>query len=873
MLRIGAVIAVSGFSALQASAITGADSVAVADSVPRRLPAAADTLKHEITTLGEIVVTAREASGLTSGSRIDRAAMQHLQPTSFTDLLELLPGNMAKDPSMTTANTITLRETGSVSATGAKGTLGSDYAITSLGTAFVVDGAPVNRDANLQGVGTGSDANTEARSTVNRGVDMRAISTDNIESVEVMRGIPSAEYGNLTSGLVNIRRISRETPLNARFKADEYSKLFAVSKGFGLPGTQHVINADAGYLDSKADPRDNLENYKRVNAGVRANLRFYRPEAVTLWNIGFDFAGTFDNAKTDPDINYNKVDEFRSSEHRYALNTSLSWTPTADGWIKSLNLSAALSYEPSVLERTRLVQPLRASVAPTTMAEGVHDGIYLLSEYIAELRSDSKPLTAFAKLRLQGTRSTGTWGHDYRAGLEWNMAKNLGHGQQYDLTKPMSASWTSRPRDFAEIPALHVMSFFAEDNMTWLLGPDRVELQPGVRLSMLPGLDSRYYLANRVYADPRLNLRYNLRPLGKGEFPLNLWIAAGYGIATKMPTVDYLYPQLVYSDLVQLNYYDALNPAEHSRINLRTYIENPVNYDLRPARNHKYEVRAGVEWAGNELAVTYFFEHMNDGFRYSTDYVPRAYRRYDHTAIDPAALAGPPALESLPYTDLVRLDGMGRVSNSTRIDKEGVEFQLSTARWRPLRTRLIVSGAWLHTRYSNSTGYFQTVNDVVGNVAVSDLYVGWYDDADGRLNDQFNTNFTFDTQITRWGLVFTTSMQFRWWLKTRTLRRSGVPVRYIGTDGVIRDYTDDAVAADPLLKYLVKPVNDALFNELTVPVQMFLNLKATKKIGRWCRISAFVNRIVDYLPSYKSNGITIRRSTDSYFGMELNLTL
>ena len=36
---------------------------------------------------------------------------------------------------------------------------------------------------------------------VNSGVDMRSVSTDDIESVEVVRGIPSVEYGDLTSGM------------------------------------------------------------------------------------------------------------------------------------------------------------------------------------------------------------------------------------------------------------------------------------------------------------------------------------------------------------------------------------------------------------------------------------------------------------------------------------------------------------------------------------------------------------------------------------------------------------------------------------------------------------------------------------------------
>lgn len=201
--------------------------------------------------LRDVVITAKESTGVTSSSRIDKDAMTHLQPSSFSDLLELLPGNISQNPEMGTVNSIKLRETGNI---GATGTLAdnADYAMSALGTAFNVDGAPVNNDANLQSVGIES---ATGRNAVNRGVDMRSLSTDNIESVEIVRGIPSAEYGNLSSGLVNIRRTRRATPLSARFKADGYSKLFYVGKGIAIgPQRRNTLNADLGWLDSKTDP-------------------------------------------------------------------------------------------------------------------------------------------------------------------------------------------------------------------------------------------------------------------------------------------------------------------------------------------------------------------------------------------------------------------------------------------------------------------------------------------------------------------------------------------------------------------------------------------------------------------------------------------
>lgn len=825
----------------------------------------------EVSTLKEVVVTAREATGLTSGNRIDRAAMEHLQPTSFTDLLELLPGNMSKDPDMGTANTITLRETGTVSATGTKvSTTSEDYSITSLGTAFVVDGAPINTDSNLQGVPLTSDTQGANRSTVNRGVDMRSISTDNIESVEVLRGIPSAEYGNLTSGVINIRRIQRATPFTARFKADEYSKLFSAGKGVAFG--DNTLNFDAGYLDSKVDPRNNLENFKRITASVRGTFKWQSAYTRTELRAGVDYSGTFDNSKVDPDLNYRKIDQYKSSYNRFAVTSTLKMQFTQTPVLKAAEMTGSVSYEPSRLERHKQVAPQRASVAPTSMEPGVHDGQYLLSEYIADFVTDGKPFTAFLKGRADGTLNFGTWEHSLKAGLEWSMSKNYGRGQLYDLTRPLSAGWTTRPRDFRDIPALHVLSFFAEDNITALLGPDRLEAQIGVRTSQLPALDRRYFLANRLYADPRVNVRYTLRPLTSGARPLRLWAAAGWGMTTKMPTIDYLYPQLHYNDLVQLNYYNPIDPQRLSRISLRTYIEDATNYNLHPARNNKWEVRLGLDWGQNKLSVTYFQEHMKSGYRYSSVYAPYSYTRYDASGIDGTLLTAPPALESLPSQATTVLDGMRYVTNGSRIDKHGIEFQLETERWRALQTRLIVNGAWFRSTYTNSQMLYDPVSDVIGNQAVSDLYVGIYDTNDGRVNSQFNTNFTFDTQIPRWGLVFTTSVQCMWWLKTQRMFQDGTPVSYIATDGKIYPYTAESTQ-DVMLQHLIRKYNEASFYQQTVPTAVYLNLKATKNIGRWLRISAFVNRIVDYLPDYKSNGVTIRRSADAYFGMELNFTL
>lgn len=821
-------------------------------------------------TLGEVMVTARENEALTSVSKIDRSAMQHLQPSSFADLLELLPGNISKDPQLTGANGITLRETGTIGATG-NTTSNADYAMTSLGTSFVIDGAPVATDANLQTIGNITDATSPHadRNITNKGVDMRSISTDNIESVEIVRGIPGAEYGNLTSGVINIRRINRRSPLNARFKADGYSKLFYVGKGFRLGRGESILNLDLGYLDAKDDPRDPRDTYQRITASARYSLSRPVGSGTIYWLVSADYTGSVDNAKTDPDLSLRKVDIYKSTYNRGALTTELTWRPSL-GWLDLVRLNASSSLQSDVLEQQRQVAPTHPTVAPTSMEEGIHDGHFILGEYLADYRSEGKPLNVFAKLTAGGMFSAGHLSASHKAGIEFSLDKNLGEGQIYDLTKPLSAGWTTRPRRYADIPGLRQLAGFVQEQLAINMGrAGSVDAGLGIRLQGLTGLNRQYKLSGKVYADPRFNLLWHI---GRG-WRVRPFVGGGYGLTTRMPTIDYLYPADHYTDLVQLNYYHPEDPVNLSRISLCTYIDPTANYDLKAARNRKAEIRGGFTFGANTVSVTYFDESLKSGYRYTSVYGARSYTLYDATSIDGNNLTTPPALEGLPYVRQSILTGHRSPSNGTRIDKRGVEFQIHTARWKPLRTALTVTGAWLHSVYTNSQQLFVPVSHVVDNRSISDMYIGLYDSNDGRVNNTLSTTFMFDTQLTEHGLVFTTSIQCMWFVKTRQMVKNGIPTAYISAaDGMIHPFTPES-AADPVLGKLVNTYNPDLFNTTTIPTALYINLKATKNIGPRLSISLFVNRLLDYLPDYKVNGLTIRRNSDAYFGMELNLKI
>ena len=105
-------------------------------------------IESQTNALNEVVVTAQESQKLSTSSVIGRQAMDHLQPSSFGDMIELIPGGRAQDPRLTSPSTINLREAGGGD---------SNYATSSLGTSFMIDGAPISTNANMQRVSGGTD--------------------------------------------------------------------------------------------------------------------------------------------------------------------------------------------------------------------------------------------------------------------------------------------------------------------------------------------------------------------------------------------------------------------------------------------------------------------------------------------------------------------------------------------------------------------------------------------------------------------------------------------------------------------------------------------------------------------------------------------
>lgn len=129
--------------------------------------------------------------------------------------MQLLPGALTRNPNLNTPAQFTIRSASYHNATNA------------LGTAIVVDGLRMNNNTNLQQTGLG-DGGALFNSTALSGFDVRQLSPSSIESVEVIRGVPSARYGDVTSGVVLVQSKAGVQPLTAGLRFTATEKLASV---------------------------------------------------------------------------------------------------------------------------------------------------------------------------------------------------------------------------------------------------------------------------------------------------------------------------------------------------------------------------------------------------------------------------------------------------------------------------------------------------------------------------------------------------------------------------------------------------------------------------------------------------------------------
>lgn len=827
--------------------------------------------------LAEVNVVARESqAGKSTASTISRQAMDHLQTSSLSDIMQLLPGGVTGTGGLSNAQTLTIRslEAGTASAN-----------MNSMGAAIIVDGSPLSNNANMQTLSpsiTGSGGAIGGGSPPNSGLDVRSISTDNIESVEIIRGIPSVEYGDLTSGAVIIRSKAGREPLTIRLKTDPAMYQTSVSKGVNLGHNLGSINISGDYAYNVNDATKSYAYYQRAAAKAMYSNMFGKLSS----NTSLDFSLGKDTREMNPDDQRSQL-ETGATDIGIRFNTNGTLNINK-GWLNNIKYTVSGSYRDKHSFTQQLLGNAFAAysmsntdgaVLSNKPGQKVYDtegkeltnipanesgytAKFLPNEYFSRYDIYGKEVNVFVNVNANFSKRVGSVTNRILVGANFKSDGNLGDGKVYDLENPpyrvlSSENSSPRPRKYSSIPFVNQLSLYAEENFSWEVAERDLMIQAGVRYDNING---------KSVFSPRTNFSFDV-------LPDRLWIRGGAGVTAKAPTTLYLYPENAYFDFVHYNTLNSSTIPENEQLFLAsTRVFNTENRDLKIATNTKQEIGIDLRINKMRFSVTAFNEQLKNGYRLGTSidsYNLINYIVYEEGVNNPGNI--PTLLEKEKHNIFV---SYATPMNDARSHNRGVEFDFDFGRINSIRTSFVLNGAYFRTTDWNDGYSFSNrtnLNELERNVGIYEPGKEKYE------RERLTTTLRATHNIPSIGFVFTATAQTNWINKSWTNYGNDTTfVSYISRlDGQVKPF-DPSMKDDPEFSYLFETRSPTRFiAESYFPV-LLINLHLTKEIGDNIKASFYANNVFNSRPLYESNrtpGSFTRLSIPMHFGFELSLTL
>ncbi len=827
--------------------------------------------------LEEIVVSAqRSQAGSSTASNINRQAMDHLQASTIKDVMQLLPGVTISNPSLSSANTISIR------------TL-SGGGMNSLGTAIIMDGSPLSNNANLQrlsSTASGGTTDPTGVASINGGIDLRKVSLDNVESVEVIRGIPSAEYGDLTSGAVIINSKAGKEPFSVRFKTNPKLYEVSASKGFNVGKKGGALHISGNYAYGNSKQTDAYQYYQRYNVKGMYSQSFGKLSTNTSLELQL---GKDSRDKNPDDIRSQRASSGKDLGFRFNTNGTVNFDNA--GWLKNLKYSASFSYTD---RKSWSEELLGNAFAPysTAMVDGavvsntpggkVYDingneitnlkgtnstdfATYLPYEYFSHYDIYGKELNAFAKINANFVKMWNSGNNKILVGADFKTDGNLGKGIVYDLETPpqrVSANggpaW--RPRAFKDVPFINQIGAYVENHFTQKFGSKEraLNITAGVRYDNVNGKQS---------FSPRVNASFEI-------FPRVLTIRGGYGVASKAPTALYLYPQQAYFDYINFNNLgDESVPEAEQLLIGTTRVFDVKNKDLKIAKNYKSEVGLDINFTNKiTLSLTGYSEKLRNGYGLGRDINDWRLIPYTTYKIAERVEGAAPKLEVDEQTNI--FVSYYKPMNIGVYNNKGLEYELDFGRIDAIRTSFNVSGAWMKTE-ATSDNYTYSTNT---NGNRLERNIGVYEKRlETEVDERFNTTFRATHNIPKIGFVLTLAAEVIW--KQKYWSEFGNDTmfeKYISrVDGKIYDF-DPSKKDDPEFAYLFDELLDNRFTAESYKPRVTFNFQLSKEIGNFLTASFFVNNLFNHRQLYESKkepGYYMEIGLSQFFGFDVKINI
>ena len=839
-------------------------------------------LKESSLALDEVVVTAQKAKdGLSTSHNLGRDALNHLQLSNMTDVAALLPGGKTINPDLTSENQFSLREGG------------SNAGNSAFGTAVEVDGVRLGNNASFGDMG---------------GVDTRSVAVENIESIEVITGVPSAEYGDLSSGMVKINTRKGRTPVNLTFSVNPRTYQTSVSKGIDLQEDNGVLNLSAEWARAVKKLISPYESYTRSGLTLSYSNTFakvLRFEAGFTGNIG----GM--DSKDDPDAFTGEYEKERDNVFRG--NTSLTWLLNRS-WVTNLKLDASVNFNDNLYHYHKYESYGSSQPAVHAEQEGYFLAERLPLTYFSDQIIDSKELDFAASLKYNWHKRWDDMKSSLKAGVQWKANGNVGEGEYYK--DPSLAANGYRPRPYSQYPFMHNLSVYAEEHLTMPVASTKLEVTAGLRLENVFIKNSLYN--KKTTLSPRFNAKWQLSD--------GLSIRGGWGITEKLPSYHVLYPKQEYRDIQTYGFSHGDQTSYIYYTQPYTVVYNP---ELRWQRNSNSEIGIDAEFRGMKVSLVGFYNVTKGTYNFLNVYEPYSYDILQR----PEGFVMPdnPQIKVDSQTGMMYVRGSQdeywtpmdvkvtdrtfakstKQNNGADVKRAGAELVVEFPEIKPLKTTFRLDAAYTYTKYLNEqlSAYYQKGWSHTTLANRSYQYLGIYanggnDDSvtNGKITHNLDANLTAITHIPQARIIITCRLEATLLRRSRNLSQYNgaeyaftvsetdnnptggniydgksytaiYPVSYMDLDGNVHPFTA-AQAADPdFANLILKSDNIYTFAQDGYGMYMSANLSITKEIGDHVSLSFFANNFTNSRPYVKSmaTGVGAIFTPVFYYGLTCRL--
>ncbi len=813
--------------------------------------------------LKEVVVTAKQkTSGASTTSEIGRQAIDHLQASSLADVMQLLPGAKMGNTDLTSQSNLQLR------------TLTNNNT-SAFGSSIVVDGVPMSNNGQVtQGQFTPSAFT---------GTDLRQISADNIENVEVIRGIPSAEYGDLTSGLVVVHSKMGVTPWQIKAKVNPAMTNASLTKGFSLDKAG-IMNLNFDYAKAWGDPRQKTRSFNRYTFNLG-----YSYDITKRWHTEtkFRLLSAKDWSGKDPDA---IQDGTESKNQTLNIGVTHNGRISLDKkFMRSLNYTLGVSYG-GIDNVQTLYVPVSTGLLPilTSRETGYFNVPWKTQSYQATGRTESRPGNVFAKINDTFFFKTGRIHQSFKAGLEYHYDWNSGKGYyDNDSNLPLRPNSDGRPRAFKEVPGLHQIAAFAEDNFLWNINKvNRFRANLGMRFTALQPFSDVATTA----VSPRLNL----------AFSVTKWldIHGGIGLNSKTPGLAYLYPDTKYEDRVAANYLPQSDPTGQLLVYHTQAYKVAYSKNLKNATTTKVEMGVDIKLkGGRRLSLVAYRDKTPNGYAPLSEYVTYQYGLYTPAQGLNITPGQPTTIDyANPYRTLNSFMTTGAIGNTNTTINRGLEFDFELGEIKALHTSVFFSGAYSETKTYSTDKNTDAVKAALlptsySNYNVTPFRVVYPSGLDYDKYRQFINTLRLVTNIPALKMVASFTAQAVWQSWHLSYVADKQPIGYFGSDLVQHPISSDMMGGFIGMDgqyYSTRPagIDVVAVNDLIIrtsdnrtskaPVEWNLQGRLTKQLSNFGGLSLYVNNMIYYEPYLTGNNSSTlaQRNTGKFsFGIELYVNL